>query len=120
MIHLRDPQDLPLVSDRALRALIAQRFEDFAQGEPYDPELHAQAFLVQAGDTLPGLEAETGCRIHPAYFDVFEEHDTGFELVFTEGDAGTVIFIPKTVGIDLDLITFCRAYAAPAPDLKAA
>ena len=120
MIHLRDPQDLPLIPDIALRALIAQRFEDFAQGEPYDPALHAQAFLVQAGDTLPGIEAETGCRIHPAYFDVLEEHDTGFELVFAEGDAGTVIFIPKAADIDTDLLVFCRAYAAPAPDLKAA
>ncbi len=120
MIHLRDSQDLPRVPDMALRALIAQRFEDFAQGEPYDPALHAHAFLVQAGDTLAGLEAETGCRIHPAYFDVLEEHDTGFELVFAEDDAGTVIFIPKAVDIDTDLLVFCRAYAAPAPDLKAA
>jgi hypothetical protein len=120
MIHLRDPQDLPRVLDMALRALIAQRFEDYAQGEPYDPTLHARPFLVQTGDSREAIGTATGCRLTPAAFDVLEEHDACFELVFAEGDAGTVIFIPKTEGIDADLLAFCRAYAEPAPDLKAA
>ena len=120
MIRLRDPGDLHLVEDLEIRALIAQRFEDFVQGEPYDPELHAHAFLVQAGDSGEAIKTATGCCITPERFDVLEEHDACFELVFAEGDAGTVIFIPKTDGIDPNLITFCRAYAAPAPDLKAA
>lgn len=120
MIRLRDPGDLHLVEDLEIRALIAQRFEDFAQGEPYDPELHARPFLVQAGDTREVIGTATCCCLTPASFDVLEEHDACFELVFAEGDAGTVIFIPKAAGIDADLITFCRAYAEPAPDLKAA
>jgi hypothetical protein len=120
MIRLRDPGDLPLVQDLEIRALIAQRFEDFAQGEPYDPELHARPFLAQDGDTREAIETATGCCITPERFDVLEEHDTCFELVFAEGDAGTVIFIPKAADTDADLITFCRAYAEPAPDLKAA
>ena len=120
MIRLRDPGDLPLVENLEIRALIAQRFEDFAQGEPYDPELHAHAFLVQAGDSGEAIGAATGCCIAPTAFDLLEEHDACFELVFAEGDAGTVLFIPKADGIDPNLITFCRAYAEPAPDLKAA
>lgn len=119
MIHLRDPGDVILILDTTLQALIAQRFEDFAQGEPYDPELHAQAFLAQAGDTVEALETATGCRITPERFDVLEEHDTCFELVFAEGDAGTVIFIPKSPGIDTALLAFCQHYAVPAPDLNA-
>lgn len=120
MIHLTDPRDLALVEEPEIRALIAQRFEDFAQGEPYDPELHAHAFLVQAGDSGEAIETATGHCITPERFDVLEEHCTCFELVFAEGDAGTVIFIPKAPGIAPELITFCRAYAEPAPDLKAA
>ena len=120
MIPLRDPGDLFLVEDLEIRALIAQRFEDYAQGEPYDPELHARPFLAQDGDTREAIETATGCCITPERFDVLEEHDTCFELVFAEGDAGTVIFIPKAADTDADLITFCRAYAEPAPDLKAA
>lgn len=120
MIHLRDPGDLILIVETMLQALIAQRFEDFAQGEPYDPELHAQAFLAQAGDTVKALETATGCRITPERFDVLEEHDTCFELVFAEGDAGTVIFIPKAAGIDSALLAFCQCHAVPAPDLNAA
>lgn len=120
MIRLRDPGDLPLVENAEIQALIAQRFEDFAQGEPYDPELHATALLVQAGDTVSAIEDATHCSLTPERFDVLEEHDTCFELVFAEGDAGTVIFIPKAVDIDNALLTFCRTYAEPAPDLKAA
>ena len=92
MIRLRDPGDLHLVEDLEIRALIAQRFEDFAQGEPYDPELHAHAFLVQAGDSGDAIETATGWCITPERFDLLEEHDACFELVFAEGDAGTVIF----------------------------
>ena len=120
MIRLRDPGDLHLVEDLEIRALIAQRFEDYAQGEPYDPELHARPFLVQAGDTREAIGTATGCCITPERFDVLEEHDACFELVFAEGDAGTVIFIPKAGDIDADLLAFCRTYAEPAPDLKAA
>ena len=120
MIRLRDPGDLHLVEDLEIRALIAQRFEDYAQGEPYDPELHARPFLAQDGDTREAIETATGCCITPERFDVLEEHDTCFELVFAEGDAGTVIFIPKAGDIDADLLAFCRTYAEPAPDLKAA
>ena len=120
MIPLRDPGDLPLVEDLEIRALIAQRFEDYAQGEPYDPALHARPFLAQVGDTREAIGTATGCCITPAAFDLLEEHDACFELVFAEGDAGTVIFIPKAADIDTDLLVFCRAYAAPAPDLKAA
>jgi hypothetical protein len=120
MIPLRDPGDLPLVEDLEIRALIAQRFEDYAQGEPYDPTLHARPFLVQTGYSREAIGTATGCCLTPAAFDVLEEHDACFELVFAEGDAGTVIFIPKTEGIDADLLAFCRAHAEPAPDLKAA
>jgi len=120
MLHVIDPDHLRLVEDAEIRALIAQRFEDFAQGEPYDPELHAQAFLAQAGDTIGTLEAITGCHLTPERFDVLEEHDACFELVFAEGDAGTVIFIPKAGDVDEALLGFCQTHAAPAPDLKAA
>ena len=69
---------------------------------------------------LEAIGAATGCCIAPAAFDLLEEHDACFELVFAEDDAGTVIFIPKAGGIDADLLAFCGAYAEPAPDLKAA
>lgn len=136
MKHLRDPADVAGIEDATLRALIAQRFEDFCQGEPYDPDLHAQVILVEAGDALGTIEAAGGCAItrepfsargygEPGFrpgFEVLEEHDTCFELVYVENDGGqgVVFIIPKQAGIDDTLTRFCAEYATPAPDLKVA
>lgn len=133
---LRDPAEIAGIEDVLLRALIAQRFEDFCQGEPYDPELHAQVVLVEPGDALDAIEAAGGCAItrepfsarrygEPGFrpgFEVLEEHATCFELVFVENDGGqgVVVFIPKLAGIDDTLRRFCTEYATPAPDLKVA
>ena len=136
MIQLRDPDDESHVGNDAIRAMIAQRFVDFCQGDPYDPDLHAWVVLVEPCDSAEAIEAASGCRIirepfserrygDPGFtptFDVLEEHDACFELVYVENDGGqgVLIVIPKEEGIDDTLLHFCRDYAEPAPDLKAA
>lgn len=136
MIALHEPADTARIADAAIAALLAQRFEDVCQGDAYDPELHAQLFLVEPGDSIAAIEAAGGCRITRGLFDdtrygepgftpnfeLLEEHDSSFELVFVENDGGqgVVIFVPKADGVDELLLGFCREYAVPAPDLKAA
>lgn len=134
MILLSDPDDVTQVEDEAIRTLLVQRFDDFCQGEPYDPDLHARVVLVEPGDSAEAIETASGCRIvrelfserrygDPGFtptFDLLEEHDTFFEWVFVENDGAqaVLILIKKQVGIDDTLLQFCRDYAEPAPDLK--
>lgn len=136
MNHLLDPAQAESIEDAMIRVLVAQRFEDVCQGEPYDPELHTQLLLVEVGDTIAALEAASGCAItrepfserrygesgfRPG-FELLEEHPSCFELVMvtSDGDQGVVIFVPKAPGIDETLTRFCAEFATPAPDLEAA
>lgn len=116
--------------DAPLAELIHQRFEEICDGEPYDPDIHGQLFLVEAGDTAADIEEATGCPLlrnpfsgkssgDPGFsplWECLEEHPDGFEMVFVpgDGDFGIVIFIPKIDGIATELLSLCVAYASPA------
>ena len=131
MLVLRDPSEAVTINDSDLRTLIEQRFEDVCDGEDFDPDLHGQFIVVEPGDSVEALEKESGCPILNSYigsarfgdpgfspcFEVLEEHDTCYEMVFVPsgGDFGIVIFIPKAEGIDSELLAMCAEYAEPAP-----
>jgi hypothetical protein len=86
--------------------------------------------VVQAGDRPGALEDESGQAIlHDLFdesrfgspdfspsFEVCEEHAGCYEMVFILNDDGfgIDIFIPKSEGIDPELLALCRAYAVPA------
>ncbi len=131
MLVLRDPLLASSIADNDIRELVEQRFEDICDGEDFDTDLHGQFIVVEAGDSVEVLEAESGCPILRSYignarygdpefkpaFECLEEHDTCYEMVFVPGggDFGIVIFIPKQQGIDPELLAMCAEYAEPAP-----
>ena len=131
MLVLRDPSVASSIGDNDIRELVEQRFEDICDGEEYEPELHGFMIVVEPGDGVDVLEAESSCPILRSYignarygdpefkpvFECLEEHDTCYEMVFVPGggDFGIVVFIPKQQGIDPELLAMCVEYAEPAP-----
>jgi hypothetical protein len=119
--------DLPI----ALRSRIEERMAFMAQGEPFDPDLHGLIVVVESGDSLDALSSVIGFDIlissftglrfgEPGFeptFEVLEESPACYELVFIHGDGddGIVIFIPKGVEIDPELLAYCQTYATAAP-----
>lgn len=130
---LRDPALAATIEDEALRALVAQRFVEIPQGEPYDPDTFGYFVVAEPGDSVEALEKETGCPIlgslfsearfgEPNFspcFEFLEEHKRPacYEMVFilSDGGFGIDLFVPKAPGMDLQLIDFCQTYAVPVP-----
>ena len=131
MLVLRDPSIASSIADNGIRELVEQRFKDICDGEKYEADLHGFMIVVEPGDSVDVLEAESGCPIlrspfglsrygDPGFkpcFECLEEHPCCYEMVFVpgDGDFGIVIFIPKTEGIDPELLALCAEYAEPAP-----
>ncbi len=131
MLVLRDPSIASSIADNGIRELVEQRFKDICDGEKYEADLHGFMIVVEPGDSVDVLEAESGCPILRSYigndrygdpefkpvFECLEEHDACYEMVFVpgDGDFGIVIFIPSLEGIDPDLLAMCAEYAEPAP-----
>ena len=133
MLILRDPAMARSITDPDIRALVQQRFREICAGEPYDYDQHGYTIVVEPGDSVDALEEESSCPILRNLFDktrfgdpdfapsceALEEHPTCYEMVFILNDDGfgISIFIPKTKGIDADLLAMCAMYAEPAPAL---
>ena len=123
MLVLNDPNLSSCIEDGDLRQFVEQRFIDMCGDDDYDPDLNGYMIIVEAGDTVPALEAASGCLILgnvPGFapcFEVLEEHAGFYEMVFvpSDGDFGIVIFIPKSAGINADLRAMCAQYCVPAP-----
>lgn len=130
---LRDPALAATLEDEALRALVAQRFVEIAQDEPYDPDTFGYFVVVEPGDSVESVEKEVGWPILGSVFndarfgdaefspcfEFLEEHSRPacYELVyiFSDGGFGIDVFVPKSPEMDRDLLAFCEAYAVPAP-----
>jgi hypothetical protein len=124
-----DTPEVDLLID--LRGRIDERMACMAQDEPFDPDLHGRIMVIEAGDSLDALSSVIGFDIltnsftglrfgEPSFeptFEVLEESPDCYELVFIHGDGddGIVIFIPKGVEIDRELLAYCQAYATAAP-----
>ena len=133
MLVLRDPDLSSRIEELDLRRLVEQRFIDMCSDDDYDPDLNGYMIVVEAGDMVPAVEAASGCPIlsnlcgdgrfgEPGFtpcFAVLEEHAGFYEMVFVpgDGDFGIVIFIPKTAGIDAELLAMCATYCIPAPEM---
>lgn len=130
MITLRNPYAVTCISDPDIRSIVEQRFSEICAGEAYDYELHGYMIVVEPGDSMESLEKESSCPIlHNLFddacfgdpdvspsFEALEEHASCYEMVFILNDDGfgIIIFIPKSDGIDTDLLAMCAQYAAPA------
>ena len=135
MIRIRGPDQARRVDDPAVRRLVEQRFAEICDGEAYDRDEHGEMFVVEPGDTVAALEEGSGCSILSNPFDearfgdsdfvpvceVLEEHAGCYEMVFILSDDGFGIsfFIPKSPGIDAELLAMCAQFAGPMPDQAA-
>lgn len=129
MLPLTDPASTTAITDATLRELVDCRFDELADGEAFDPDIHGVLIVVEPGDTATNLENVSGCPIFTntitgrrfgedgfePLFEYLGEHTSCFELVFVSGDGdfGIVIFIPKTEDIAPELLSFCATYAQP-------
>jgi len=130
MLRLRDRSSLLRVEDPDLRRLIERRYAELVEDDTIDPDILGEWFLAEPGDTGEALEEASGVSLltnpyaevrygHPEFVpvcDVLEEHATCYELVFILNDdgQGVTIFIPKSSGIDAELLSLCAAFAVPA------
>ena len=135
MIVLRDPTQLAQVEDAYIRDLIARRIEETTLEDEDEPL--CLFVLAEPGDSVEAIEKAGGVSITTGVFtqakygdpdfvptfEVLEEHPGHcFEMVHIMGggDDGVSTIVPDVVGIDPELLRFCRAYAVavPAPDGK--
>ena len=124
MIVLRDPEQAEHVPDPMLRALVLQRLTDLS--EDGEPSL-ATAVVLERSSDLQELQALLGFSVlhnrtdgtrygdpmfYPS-FELIEEHPSCFEMVFVLSDdgAGVLVFVPKDVDLDTQLLAMCRQYA---------
>ena len=134
MLILRDPALTRSITGPDLRKLVALRFAQVLDGEPYDCKRHGYMVVVEPGDTVEQLEQETGCGItrdvfdetrygeadYAPAFDHLENHNECYEMHFDCNDDGfgITLFIPKAEGIPGDLLALCSQYAVPAAPLS--
>lgn len=129
MISLRGSALASSITDPDIRGLVEQRFAEILDGETYNYDQHGYMIVVEPGDSGEDIEKESSCQIvhdlwnetrfgdpdfAPAW-EALEEHASCFEMVFVLSDDGfgINIFIPKTVGIDIELLSLCTRYAEP-------
>ena len=88
--------------------------------------------VVEQGDTLQTVDdAMDGHFLEDAYFDrrygdpdfkpcfeTLEEYPTFYEMLFVQSDEGhcVTVLIPKSPGIDPELLALCSQHATPATE----
>ncbi len=118
MLLLYESQTLPSIAQPGLSRVLAVRLQQCGS-------LHGFV-LVEPGDSVAALEQVLGlCIVTSLFgdvrypdedyvpsFEVIEDHGDGYEMVFiTDDDTGsTVLFIPKSIGIDADLLSLYQAF----------
>ena len=116
--------------DPAIATLLTHHLQFGAEFNVDDPADLLTVFLVEPGDTLQTVDvAMNGCFLTNHYsgrrlgdpgfvpcFETLEEYATVYEMLFIQSDEGhaLVILIPRTSGIDPELLALCADYATPA------
>jgi hypothetical protein len=119
MITIRTTEAITDITSPELQQLIHQRIAEITQGQPYDADVYGEFVIVEAGDTLPEIEAYLGREV-VGNFEWLVEWPCCYEAVFVLSDDGCGIdlLIPKTGGntpnIDADLLAICEQFAEPA------
>ena len=128
MLILHGPAHTHLISHPQIRALAEQRFTEILDGEEYDGDI-GYFIVVEPGDTGTTLEAEIktavvhdphedvhfGQKDFAPTFEALDDHGFCFEIVYILNDSGfgVEIFVPKTEGIDAELLAMCEMYSVP-------
>jgi hypothetical protein len=133
MLILHDIESISLITNPAIKKLVALRWQQLQSPGDLDSECF-ELIVVEAGDEVSAIEDVTGLPILTGLFDdlpyndadfqpcseILEahrnEHSCIYEMVFIGNDDGaaTAIFIPDTEGVDDDLLAMCRSFATPA------
>ena len=115
MIKIRSIEAVTSITSQEIRQLIHQRIAEITQGQPYDADVYGEFVVVEAGDTLPEIEAYLGREV-VGNFEWLVEWPCCWEAVFVLSDDGYGIdlLIPKSEAMDEDLQAICTAYATPA------
>lgn len=124
---IRDPADAATITDPELCELIEKTIRDLSEDYPYDPDELGYFLIVQPGDSLDALSAQIGFPImanrwtgirfgQPDFtpsFELVDEHAGYYEMVFIISDSGygIEVFIPKTEGVEPELLAMCKRYA---------
>ena len=119
MITIRDTASVDQLGQVELQQLIRDRIAEITQGQPYDADIYGEFVIVEAGDTLPDIEAYLGREV-VGNFEWLVEWPCCWEAVFVLSDDGYGIdlLVPNSPDIDADLMAMCRKYAVPAePEL---
>jgi hypothetical protein len=127
---MRVLRDIKLIADHGIRALVTQRLAELSGGEACVPNDITSFVLIEPGDDMAQLEAETGCWLLTTPFDEevrygdpdyapacewVAEHANCYELAFVLTDSFTqVLLVPKANGIDTQLLQFCAEFAEPS------
>ena len=133
---LRDEEDFACAldswADQELVQLLQSRMAFYAEYEKPLADLY-KLILVEPDDTLEGLDGEfngaflinhySGRRygdpgFKPA-FEVLEEYEGFYAMLFCEGDGGfgIEVIVPKSSDIDTRLLNLCAQFATLAPPL---
>ena len=129
---IRDPADAANLADPELRHLVEKTVHDLSEDYPYDPDELGYFLIVEPGDTLETIDAQLGFSIlsnrysgirfgQPGFaqsFELVDEHAGYYEVVFILSDDGfgVEVFIPKTGGINPELLAVCRQFAEPVKE----
>ena len=130
MLFIRGPDQANQISDPDLRDLVQLRFLEIVDGDTYNTDIHGEIVVIEPGDDGDSLEKQVGYSVLVNDLDGSRygdddfvpltewvvEHPSCFELfmLFSDDGAGTNLFIPKSQGINAELLSFCRQFAEPA------
>ena len=121
MFIIQNPSQLHHITDPDILKLVTLRLTQLG------PTLSTPMIIIEHGDSLSDIEKELGFSILTNLFDdisypdpdfvpsceVLEDHGAFYEMVFifSDGDDATLIFIPKTEGMDSQLLSMCSDYS---------
>lgn len=124
---IRDPAHAASIADPELRAIVEKTIRGLSPDGPYDPDELGYFLIVQPGDSLDTLSGQIGFPImvnrfsgiefgHAGFtpsFELVDEHAGYYDMVFIISDSGygIEVFIPKTAGVDAELLAMCQKYA---------
>lgn len=94
-----------------LRQLLSDTFARVADC----PEILGFVLVVEPGDIIASLDAQLGFPILAGRHEFIVEHAGCFELVYVLGQdgSGMVVFVPRTEGINPELLAMCIEQALP-------
>ena len=123
---IRDLASTEQIGNPEIRELVEQRITDLG-GEAFDASTLGYFLVIEPWDALAAIDAQmsfsilanrsTGIRFdQPGFapsFECVEGFPSCYDMVFIISDDGygIEVFIPKTEGVQRDLLTMCQRYA---------